>query len=86
MPRLMRLSRYDRLPLFDQLRGELLINPYEEVRLMGRHFDADADGVADQADPVELDEHDHDACACEPGHIGDAGAYDGDDAPEVPAW
>lgn len=83
---LRRLDRLDRLPVFERLRAELLIDPFEEVPV-GRHTDADGDGYADQTpEPDELAPDEHDACACEPGHIGDAGAYDGDDAPEVPAW
>jgi hypothetical protein len=54
VPRLLRLSRRDRLPVYEQTRTATLIDPYQEVRLMGRHFDDDGDGRADQADQADV--------------------------------
>lgn len=56
MPRLLRSSRRDRLPLFEQVRVNTLIDPYAEVRLeMGRHHDLDGNYIADQADQADRD-------------------------------
>lgn len=56
MPRYRR-DRHDPLPVFERTVAETLINPFGRSH-MGRHHDADADGVADQ--PAETaGEQDH---------------------------
>lgn len=52
MPRYRR-DRHDPLPVFERTVAETLINPFGRSH-MGRHHDADADGVADQAAPETL--------------------------------
>lgn len=54
MPR-RRLDRDDPLPVFEQTRAATLIDPFpRRDHNMGRHSDADGDGLADQADPETL--------------------------------
>lgn len=75
--------RHPRAVIFEQLCGELLTDPFEEVPV-GRHHDADGDGLADQDQPETLRAESAEPW-CE--DRADPGSWDDpdiDDTPEAP--